>query len=406
MGTCSWRTPRARITPSSPEVTSSRVNRSHDPWRENCRRNWASPRTSRGICGPWSRAGRRTGNATTRSTTSSPSRRPACFPPRRPHRASRTWSLCGRHLTNWTGATCSRASCGTCCAAGPPGMRPPGRRPTRSEPGRGMKFGAHVSISGHIHLAIDRAVAIGCECLQIFVGNPRQWRHIEYAAADVVLFREKRARAGLDPVVAHSAYLINLASPDDAFYARSVASLIASVDGIARLGGLGVITHIGSRMGLSLEAGAGGAIGGTFEELAAILDALEWHPRLGVCLDTAHLFAAGFDIRTVEGVARTLRTFDRTVGLRHLRAVHLNDSKAGLSSHLDRHENIGAGQIGAKGFRALLHHRVAERLPGFIETPGFDRRGADRKNLEILKRLRRLGPPGVRFTSKRTRRAR
>ena len=296
-----------------------------------------------------------------------------------------------------------------------------------------MKFGAHVSISGHIHLAIDRAVAIGCECLQIFVGNPRQWRHIEYAAADVALFREKRARACLDPVVAHSAYLINLASPDDAFYARSVASLIASVDGVSRLGGLGVITHIGSRMGLSWEeaaarvaaalrvvldhtegamvilensAGAGGAIGGTFEELAAILDALEWHPRLGVCLDTAHLFAAGFDIRTVEGVARTLRTFDRTVGLRHLRAVHLNDSKAGLSSHLDRHENIGAGQIGAKGFRALLHHRVAERLPGFIETPGFDRRGADRKNLEILKRLRRLGPPGVRFTSKRTRRAR
>ncbi len=295
-----------------------------------------------------------------------------------------------------------------------------------------MKFGAHVSISGHIHLAIDRAVAIGCECLQIFVGNPRQWRRIEYAAADVALFREKRVRAGLDPVVAHSAYLINLASPDDAFYARSVASLIASVDGVSRLGGLGVITHIGSRMGLSWEeaaarvaaalrvvldhtkgamvilensAGAGGAIGGTFEELAAILDALEWHPRLGVCLDTAHLFAAGFDIRTPEGVARALRTFDRTVGLRYLRAVHLNDSKAALGTHLDRHENIGKGQIDLRGFRALIHHRVMRRLPGFIETPGFNRRGADRKNLEILKRLRRLGPPGARFTSKRTRRA-
>src|SRR3989304_1407148 len=173
--------------------------------------------------------------------------------------------------------------------------------------GDDVKFGAHVSISG-IHLAIDRAVAIGCECLQIFVGNPRQWRRIEYGDADVALFREKRARAGLDPVVAHSAYLINLASPEDAFYARSVASLIASVDGISRLG---------SRMGLSREeaaarvaaalrvvldhtegvmvilensAGAGGAIGGTFEELAAILDALEGHPRLGGCLGTAPPF--------------------------------------------------------------------------------------------------------------------
>ncbi|MBI3975987.1 MAG: deoxyribonuclease IV [Armatimonadetes bacterium] len=282
-----------------------------------------------------------------------------------------------------------------------------------------MRFGAHVSISGHIHLAVDRAVAIGCECLQIFVGNPRQWRRIEYAEADVALFRQKRARARLDPLVAHGVYLINLASPDEEFYARSVASLIAGVEGIHRLGGLGVITHLGSRMGQPWEeaaarvvaalrvvlettegamvilenaAGAGGAIGGSFDELAAILDALEWHPRLGVCLDTAHLFASGFDIRTPEGVARTLRAFDRTVGLRRLRAFHLNDSKTGLGTNLDRHENIGQGQIGVKGFRALIHHRAARRLPGLIETPGIDRRGADRRNLEILKRLRLRAP--------------
>ena len=283
-----------------------------------------------------------------------------------------------------------------------------------------MKFGAHVSISGHIHLAIDRAVAIGAECLQIFVGNPRQWRRIEYADAEVAQFRQKRLEAGLDPLVAHAAYLINLASPDDAFYARSVASLTASVDGIVRLGGLGVITHIGSRMGLRWEeaiarvaaalrvvldrteeamvilenaAGAGGSIGGTFEELAAILQALGGHPRLGVCLDTAHLFAAGFDIRTRDGVARMFRAFHRIVGLERLRALHLNDSRAGLGTHLDRHENIGAGRIGLGGFRAVIHHPAARRLAGFIETPGFDRRGADRRNLEILKRLRRLGAP-------------
>jgi deoxyribonuclease-4 len=282
-----------------------------------------------------------------------------------------------------------------------------------------VRFGAHVSISGHIHLAVDRAAAIGCECLQIFVGNPRQWRRIEYADADVALFRQKRVRAKLDPLVAHGVYLINLASPDDEFYARSVASLIAGVEGIHRLGGLGVITHIGSRMGqpwpeaaarvvaavhvvlestegamviLENAAGAGGIIGATFEELAAILDALEWHPRVGVCLDTAHLFSSGFDIRTPEGVAGTLRVFDRIVGLRRLVAFHLNDSKSALASHLDRHENIGRGQIGLAGFRALVHHRAARRLPGFIETPGIDRRGADRRNLDALKRLRRLGP--------------
>ena len=282
-----------------------------------------------------------------------------------------------------------------------------------------MKFGAHVSISGHIHLAVDRAAAIGCECLQIFVGNPRQWRRIEYVDADVALFRQKRVRAKLDPLVAHGVYLINLASPDNEFYARSVASLIAGVEGIHRLGGLGVITHIGSRMGqpwpeaaarvvaavrvvlestegamviLENAAGAGGIIGATFEELAAILDALEWHPRVGVCLDTAHLFSSGFDIRTPEGVGRTLRAFDRIVGLRRLVAFHLNDSKSALGSHLDRHENIGRGQIGLAGFRALVHHRAARRLPGFIETPGIDRRGADRRNLDALKRLRRLGP--------------
>jgi deoxyribonuclease-4 len=283
-----------------------------------------------------------------------------------------------------------------------------------------VRFGAHVSISGHIHLAVDRAAAIGCECLQIFVGNPRQWRRIEYADADVALFRQKRVRAKLDPLVAHGVYLINLASPDDEFYARSVASLIAGVEGIHRLGGLGVITHIGSRMGqpwpeaaarvvaavrvvlesteggamviLENAAGAGGIIGATFEELAAILDALEWHPRVGVCLDTAHLLSSGFDIRTPEGVAGTLRVFDRIVGLRRLVAFHLNDSKSALGSHLDRHENIGRGQIGLAGFRALVHHRAARRLPGFIETPGIDRRGADRRNLDALKRLRRLGP--------------
>lgn len=284
-----------------------------------------------------------------------------------------------------------------------------------------MRFGAHVSISGRLHLAVDRAVAIGCECLQIFVGNPRQWRRIDYPDEEVALFRRKRAQAGLEPLVAHGAYLINLASPDDECSARSVASLIAGLEEIRRLEGLGVITHIGSRMGqpwrealgrvaaalrvaldtthevmvlLENSAGSGDAIGSRFEELAAVLDALDGHPRLGVCLDACHLFAAGYDIRTPEGVAATLRAFDRTVGLDRLRALHLNDSRAPLGSRVDRHENIGQGAIGLLGFRALIHDPRTRHLPGFIETPGFgDRRGPDRQNLEVLKRLRRLGPP-------------
>ena len=279
-----------------------------------------------------------------------------------------------------------------------------------------MKFGAHVSIRGSLHLAIDRAVAIGCECLQIFVGSPRQWREVTYSERDLDVFIEKRKRAGLDPLVAHGAYLINLAAKDPEIHTRSTRALIYAGRSMDRLQGLAAITHVGSRgdipqrdaltritaaLTLALgttaramillenSAGAGGHIGGTFEELRDILDAMGWHRRLGVCLDSAHLFASGWDIRTPKGVDAVVRAFDRTVGLEWLRAFHLNDSKAALGSHLDRHENIGEGWIGRKGFRALVNHPQLRRLPGVIETPGFDRQGPDRRNLQVLKRLRK-----------------
>ena len=279
-----------------------------------------------------------------------------------------------------------------------------------------MRFGAHVSIRSAIHLAIDRATSIGCECLQIFVGSPRQWREIVYSDAALDLFVEKRRRARLDPLVAHTAYLINLGTRDMSLYRKSTGALIYALRIMDRLDGLGAITHLGSRgtqswgdaaarvtaaLSVALEAteramilmehsvGAGGQIGGTFEEIADLLGRLGHHPRVGVCLDSCHLFAAGWDIRTADGVAATIRAFDRTVGLRHLRALHLNDSKAALGSKVDRHENIGEGRIGREGFRALVNYPRLRRLGAFIETPHFDDDVPDRRNLDLLKRLRR-----------------
>jgi len=281
-----------------------------------------------------------------------------------------------------------------------------------------MKFGAHVSIRGALHLAVDRAVAIGCECLQIFVGSPRQWREVIYPERDLDLFVEKRRTARLDPLVAHASYLINLAAADMDLYRRSTAALIYALRAMDRLDGFAVITHLGSRsdrpwpdaltritaaLSVALDAtkraavllehsvGAGGQVGGTFAELAEILEAIRFHPRVGICLDSCHLFAAGWDLRTPQGVSQMLRAFDQTVGLKHLRALHLNDSKGALGSRIDRHENIGQGRIGRRGFAALVNHPKLLRLPGFIETPGFNRKGPDQKNLEVLKRLRGTG---------------
>jgi deoxyribonuclease-4 len=281
-----------------------------------------------------------------------------------------------------------------------------------------MRFGAHVSIRGKLHLAVDRAVAIGCECLQIFVGSPRQWREVAYPDEDLDLFIRKRRIAGLDPLVAHGAYLINLAAAVPLVYQRSTAALIYAVRAMDRLRGLGAITHVGSRgdrpwpeardrivasLSVALEqsdramillensVGAGGYVGNTFEDLRDILKAMRWHRRLGICLDSAHLFAAGWDIRTRAGVDAVVAAFDRIVGLKRLRALHLNDSKGALGSRVDRHANIGEGWIGRAGFRALVNHPALAHLPGFIETPGFDHEGPDRKNLDVLKRLRRNG---------------
>jgi deoxyribonuclease-4 len=278
-----------------------------------------------------------------------------------------------------------------------------------------MRLGAHVSISGSLDLAVDRAQALGCECLQVFYGSPRQWRLISYSDEVIARFVRKRRAAHLDPLVAHGAYLVNLATPNREYRRRSVASLLATARGVERLAGLGAVTHLGSRMGASrrdalrriagsvqeilgatdrvmvlLEnsAGAGGFLGAAFEDFGDIVDLLGGEPRVGVCLDTAHLFAAGWDLRRREGVDAMVDAFDRAAGWERVRVLHLNDSKESLGSHLDRHENIGEGYLGIDGFRAIVTHPLLRTLPGIIETPGFDQQGPDRKNLARLKRLR------------------
>ncbi len=277
-----------------------------------------------------------------------------------------------------------------------------------------MRLGAHVSISGTLDLAIDRAVAIGGDCLQIFYGSPRQWREVSYADQVLDRFVTKRRAAHLDPLVAHAAYLVNLAAPDRVDREKSIASLAATARGVERLDGLGAVTHLGSRMGatrgaalrriatavqqvldrtrqamilLENSAGAGGHVGARFEDLADILREVD-DPRVGICLDTAHLYAAGWDLRTPDGVHTMVRTFEQVVGWHHVFLLHLNDSTGALGSGLDRHENIGEGWIGLDGFRAFMAHPRVRMIPGIIETPGFDRKGPDRRNLSRLKRLR------------------
>jgi deoxyribonuclease-4 len=279
-----------------------------------------------------------------------------------------------------------------------------------------MYIGAHVKAAGGVWKAIEAGVALGCEAIQFFAGSPRTWRAMVYDDPDVTRFLEARARSSIRFVVIHTIYLINLASEREDFYEKSVASLVAAVDAAEQLGAEAVVTHIGSHQGsgfaaglervrvallraleqsdgsavrilLENTAGAGGTMGVTFDELGAMIRAAGGHPRLGLCLDTAHVFAAGADLRTPEGLGRTLADLDAACGLDRLAMVHLNDSKAPLGSNRDRHENIGEGELGLEAFRALLRHPALADVPGILEVPGYDGHGPDRRNMDTLRGL-------------------
>jgi len=275
-------------------------------------------------------------------------------------------------------------------------------------------FGAHVSASGGIHTTIDRIEELGGDSVQLFTQSPRAWRPTNHPPANFERFKERRAEAGIEGAVCHALYLVNLASPNDEVYEKSVASLLNTVEVACAIEADAVVFHIGSHLGAGLEAGldrvlgaltlvldrcsettwlcmensagAGDTIGRSLDELATIFHRLDAHPRLGVCLDSCHLFASGYDIGQPDGLEATLEELDRSIGLDRLRVLHLNDSKEPLGSNRDRHENIGQGLIGER-LGVFLAHPSLQGLPALLEVPGVDGGGPDAEELRKLREL-------------------
>lgn len=281
-----------------------------------------------------------------------------------------------------------------------------------------MRIGAHVSTSGGISKAVARGREIGCESIQIFGSSPQSWAFKPVPQAEVAAFRQEAAKTGLGPVFLHAIYLINLGTPNQANLQKGVQSLIDYMNLAADIGAAGVIFHPGSHQGVGYEgifrqavgaieqvlesapggpegpclavenmAGMGQHIGARFEELGQILQAVG-SPRLRVCLDTQHSFAASHDLTTREGVEAMMVEFEQSIGLEKLAAVHANDSKGPCGCGVDRHANIGEGFIGEAGFEAIMGHSAFRGVPFFLEVPGFDGKGPDRQNVEILKNIR------------------
>jgi deoxyribonuclease IV len=278
-----------------------------------------------------------------------------------------------------------------------------------------VKVGVHISIAGSLDLAVDRAKDAGCDVFQMFSRNPRGWAYLPLTDEVADLFRKKVKTTGIMPVD-HMPYLPNLASPKPDVYEKSVATLIAELNRCGQLGIPYLVTHLGHHLGDGMAGGRGrvikaintalecsgartilllentagekNSVGSSFEHIRAIMDGITDTKRIGVCFDTCHAFAAGYELRTVEGIGETLRQFDEHVGLRNLKVIHLNDTKGEKGSSLDRHEHIGMGFIGEGGFRSILHNNVFSTLPLICETP-VDERRDDRGNIQVVRNLAR-----------------
>jgi deoxyribonuclease-4 len=278
-----------------------------------------------------------------------------------------------------------------------------------------MRIGAHVSTEGGLGKAVERARALGAETIQIFASAPQSWRTKEYSTEEAASFQEKAAEAGVRPVFIHGVYLINLASGDTAGLERSIGSLTWSLDVCRRIGALGTIFHLGSHRGAGFEAvlpqvvsavqqilkgspgdawlilensaGMGGSVGSRFSELGIIVRQAA-DPRIKVCFDTQHAFAAGYDVATHRGLDAALAEFDEQVGLANLVAIHANDSKIALGGGVDRHENIGEGLIDREGFEVIMAHPAFREVPFLLEVPGFEKTGPDKENVDILRQIR------------------
>ncbi len=277
-----------------------------------------------------------------------------------------------------------------------------------------MFFGAHMSISGGLETAFDRAESAGCEALQIFTKSTGMWKAKTLAEEEIRAFRARAANARPMPVLAHAAYLINIASPSKPLREKSIQALFIELERCEALAIPGLVLHAGAHMGageeagiknliasldalharargfkseilLETSAGQGSSIGWRFGDLGRALKGIKEPERLGFCVDTCHIFAAGYDIRTRSGYRTAMEELDGAVGLERVRCVHANDSKKDLGSRVDRHEHIGKGYIGLEGFKHFINERRFKRLPFLLETPKEDR--MDEVNLAVLKKL-------------------
>ena len=281
-----------------------------------------------------------------------------------------------------------------------------------------MLIGAHVSQAGGLPKAIERGSELGARAIQIFNQTPRMWRPTAYGDDDFAAFREAMSPSAIEAVLIHAVYLINCASEDGEIRDKSHTSLVQSLTVGAGIGASGVVLHPGSakqgdvgkaikRAGkviakalsetegcdLHLEntAGTGGTLGRSFDELAALLEASGGGKRLGVCLDSCHLLASGYDIRTAAGMGSTLREATRKLGRGKVRSLHLNDSQTPLGSNRDRHANLGAGELGKGGCMAFLSAPGLQKLPCVLETPGENREGSGRKEIALAVELHEQG---------------
>lgn len=277
-----------------------------------------------------------------------------------------------------------------------------------------MNLGAHMSIAGGLHLACERGAEVGCDVIQIFVKNQRQWLAPALKDEEIRLFRAAQRDRGIRTVFAHDTYLINLATSESAMFRKSLNAFVDEVERCEALGLASLVTHPGSpgdagdvvgirnmakglnetirrtrgfktMILLETTAGQGATVGRTFEQMKGILDGIREPDRIGFCLDTQHVFAAGYDISTPAGYEETMAEFDRIIGLGRILAFHVNDSKKPLGSRVDRHENIGKGAIGLEAFRCLMRDKRFRGVPKVIETPKEE--GMDPVNLRILREM-------------------
>jgi deoxyribonuclease-4 len=278
-------------------------------------------------------------------------------------------------------------------------------------------LGAHISTKGGLHTVFERAAAIGANAIALFAKNSNQWKGKVMTDDDVAQFAAlRKLQPNVQPILTHASYLINLATTNEEFHRKSIAAMIDELDRAERLGIHAVVLHPGAHMNAGVDngldqiarsldqvhaaipnhrvvtlletaAGQGSCVGCTFEELGRIIDLVDDKKRVGICIDTCHIFAAGYDIRSRDGYERTMDEVERYAGIDNVGAFHLNDSKRELGSRVDRHQHIGEGAIGLEAFRMLLNDARFANVPKLIETPTTIETKSDQKNLRKLRSL-------------------